>query len=83
MLFVDGHLVLFQIEGYVASVQEVVCEIFFDDIAFVSKENDEVVVSVARVYFHDMPDDRMSADLDHGFWDYVGFFGKACAHAAG
>ena len=83
VLFMDGHLVLFQIEGNVASVQEVVCEIFFDDISFVSEENDEVVVSIARVYLHDVPEDRVPADFDHGFRDDTGFFGKACAHTAG
>ncbi len=83
MLLMDGHLVFFQIEGNVASVQEVVGKIFFDDIAFVSKEDDEVVISVARVYLHDVPEDRVPTDFDHGFWDYTGFFSKACAHAAG
>lgn len=82
VLFMDGHLVVFKIEGDVAAVEEVVGEIFFDDVSFVSQKNDKIVVSIPGVDLHDMPENRMASDLHHGFWDDICLFGKACAHAA-
>ena len=74
MFLVDGHLVLFHVEGDIGFVEEVVCKVLFDYIAFVAKENYEIIVTVARVYFHDVPENRLAVDLDHRFGDEVGFF---------
>ena len=82
VLLMDGHLVVLKIEGDVAAMEEVVGEIFFDDVPFVSQENDKIVVSIPRVDLHDVPENRMAANLHHGFWDDICLFGKTCAHAA-
>lgn len=80
MLFMDGHLVVLEIKGDVATMEEVVGEIFFDDVSFVSQENDKIVVSILGVDLHDMPENRMAANLHHRFWDDAGLFSKACTH---
>ena len=69
MFLVDSHLVLFHVEGDIGFVEEVVCEVLFDDIAFVSKEDNEVIVAVGRVDFHDVPENRLAVDFDHRFGD--------------
>ena len=59
VLFMDSHLVVFKIESDVAAVEEVVGEIFFDDVSFVSQKNDKIVVSIPGVDLHDVPENRM------------------------
>lgn len=45
--------------------------------------NHEVVHAVGGVELHNVPEDRPTADLHHGLGLEVGFFGNACAEAAG
>src|SRR5260221_1229270 len=70
------HLVFAQVESDVGLVQEVVREILLDHIALVAEADDEIVDAVAGVDFHDMPQDRLAADLDHRFGTRIGLFGK-------
>ena len=74
MFLVDGHFVLLHVEGNIGFVEEVVCEVLFDDISFVAKKDNEVVVSVGRVDFHDVPENRLAVDLHHRLGDEIGFF---------
>jgi len=55
-------------------MQKIVRKIFFDDIALVSEANDEFIEAVRLVDLHDVPDDRLAADLDHWFGPQMGFF---------
>ena len=54
-------------------MQEIVGEIFLDDVTLVAAANDEVMDAVERVSFHDVPKDRLATDFDHGFWSSGGF----------
>ena len=78
----DSHLVLLHVEGDIRFVEEVVCEVFLDDIAFVAEEDNKIIVAVGRVYFHDVPENRLAVDFHHRFGDEVGFFREAGTHAA-
>lgn len=49
-------------------MQEVVCEIFLDDIAFVTTANNELVHAMRGIYFHNMPQDGLATDFNHRFW---------------
>lgn len=82
MLFVDLHAVGAQVEGHVGHVQEVVGEVFLDDIALVATADDEVLDAMGRVELHDVPEDRLAADLDHGLGLKVGFFRQSRTEAA-
>ena len=61
----DLHLVVAEVEGDVRIMQEVVREILLDDVLLVAGQNDEIVVAVARVVLHDVPENRHLADFDH------------------
>ena len=76
------HAIVLQVEGDVRCMEKVVCKVFFDDIAFVAAADDKVVDSVGGVELHDMPEDWLASDFDHGFWLEVRLFGDAGAEAS-
>src|SRR6185437_8730357 len=80
---VYGQIVFAEIDGDVGHVKEVVDEIFFDHVAAVAEADDEFVDAVGRVDFHDVPKNRLAADLDHRFWLDIRFLGEARAQPAG
>jgi len=83
-IIMDGHLVLIRkIEGDVRTVEVIIGEIFFGDMLLIVGTDDEVVEAMVAVQFHDVPEDRLAADLDHGFGAEVAFFGDTGAQAAG
>ena len=83
VVVVDVHAVVRHVEGDVGHVQEVVGEVFLDDVALVAQADDEFADPVGRVDLHDVPQDRLAADLDHRLGADRGFFTEACAEAAG
>src|SRR5690242_20121999 len=46
----------------------------------VTQRDDEFVESIKGVMSHDMPEDRFTADLHHGFWALIRFLGQPRAH---
>ena len=44
-----------EIEGDIGLMQQIVGEILFDQVSFVSEANDKLVEPVVGVYFHDVP----------------------------
>ena len=64
-LLVNVDQIIGEIDRHVRRVEEVIGEIFLDQITLVTKADDEVVHAVGRVKLHDVPDDRHSANLDH------------------
>lgn len=58
-------------------------KVFLDDVALVAEAYDEIVYAVRRVDFHDVPNDRLAADFDHGFRFGDGFFGEAGSESSG
>ena len=49
-------------------------EIFLDDVAFVTQADNKIIKPVLAVNFHDMPENRLAADLHHGFWPGISLF---------
>jgi hypothetical protein len=80
---VDFHDVLAHVKGDVGHVQEVVGEVFLDDIAFVAAADDKVVDSNLGLGLHDTPKNRLPADFDHRFWTDRDFFGDSGTEATG
>ena len=64
---VNFHLVVGHVEGDIRHVQKIVGKILLDDVALVAAANDEFIHAVSGIQFHDMPQDRLATDLDHGF----------------
>ena len=60
-------VIVLQVDGDFGDVQKIIGKIFFDHVAFISEADDEVVDSVVGIYFHDVPENRFAADLDHRF----------------
>jgi len=79
----DLHSIFLHVEGDVRHVQEVVGEVFFDEIALVTAADDEIVDQVLRVGLQDMPEDWPAADFDHRLGTKDRFFAKPGAEAAG
>ena len=72
-----------QVEPHVRHVQEVVGEEVLDDLALVAAADDEVVDPVRGVDLHDVPEDRLPADLDHRLRAHPALLGDARPVAAG
>lgn len=83
VLLMDLHAVGAQVEGDVGHVQEVVGEVLLDHVALVAAADDEVIDAVGGVELHDVPKDRLAADLHHGLGLEIGLLGQACAEATG
>jgi hypothetical protein len=64
-------------------MQEVVGEILLDQIALIAATNHEVVNTMGRIQFHDVPEDRLAPDFDHWFGPEVGFLGDSGSEASG
>src|SRR5713226_9507631 len=52
-------------EGHIRHMKEVVSKIFLDHVPLITQTNDEIRQSIMAVDFHDMPQDRTPADLNH------------------
>ncbi len=65
--------VVFEVEGDVGHVERVVGEILLDHITAVPTADDEVIYAVSRVDLHDVPQHRLTTDLDHWLWYGMGF----------
>ena len=73
-LLMNMHRIFRHVERNVRHMQEIVSEVFFNDIALVSATNDEIIQAMLRIHFHNVPQDRFAADLDHRFRAKTGFF---------
>jgi hypothetical protein len=76
----DFHAIVLHVECHIGHVQKIVGKIFLDHEAFVSAADDKIIQSISGIYFHDVPQNRFTANLDHGLWPAVGFFGEPSPH---
>ena len=60
----------------------IIQEIFFDHLASVAQAEHEISVAVVGVEFHDVPDDRLLADQDHGLGPELRLFSEASSLAS-
>ena len=70
---VNFHAVVRKVERDIRHVQEVVREVFLDQVALVAAANNEVVYSVMGINFHDVPQDGFATNFDHGLGFEVSF----------
>lgn len=76
-------MIILHVESNVRCVQEIVGEIFLDDIAFVAAANEKIINAMGGIIFHDVLQDRLAADFNHGLWANRCFFTDACAQTTG
>jgi hypothetical protein len=77
------HFICFEIEGNIGHMEKVVSKEFFDHVAFITTQNNEVSGSKPSKRLHYMPKQRSATDVDHGFWAQRGFFADSSAKATG
>ena len=64
-------------------MQKVVRKVLLDDVALAATANDEVIDTVVGISLQDVPQDWLTADLDHGLGLGVSFFAYASTQASG
>lgn len=80
----NGHgVVIGKVKGNITAVHIVIRKVFFDGMGFIATADDELIIAVVGIGFHDMPQDWLIANLDHGFGFEVGFFGDSGSEATG
>ena len=83
-ILMDGHVVLGgEIKGHIGPVEVVVCKILLDEMALVAAADDEVMEAKAGVIFHNVPQDGLFANSDHGLGFQMALLADAGAQAAG
>ena len=79
---VGVHGVVVQVERHIGARQDVVAEVLLDHVALVAAADHEIVEAVGRVDLHDVPEDRLAADLDQRLGPDGAFLADAGAVAA-
>ena len=64
-------------------MQRIIKKILFDLIALVAATNYEFVDTERRIYLHDVPQNRLPTDFDHGLGAQMGLFANARAESTG
>ena len=72
-----------QVQGEIVRQPLEMAEILLDHDPLIPEAQDEIPDPVMGVEFHDVPEDRHAADLDHRLRPRLGLLGDACAAAAG
>jgi hypothetical protein len=75
------YRVMAHIERNITHVKKVVGKVLFDHISFEAEANHEFIIPVMRVDLHDMPEDGLASDLDHGFGSHDRLFADSCSQA--
>src|SRR5271166_2244257 len=77
------HLVLIaHVDRHVGRVQVIIHEVLFDHVSLVAEAHDEIVDPVRGIHLHDVPKNRLAADLDHRLGPNRCFFCKTGAETA-
>lgn len=71
------------VKSDVRSVQEIISEVLFDYIAFVTTADYEIIDSVGRISLEDVPKNRLAADFDHWLGSGTSLLGDARTEPAG
>ena len=64
-------------------MEEIIGEIFLDQVALIAQANDEIIDPRGAVNLHDVPQDRHSADLDHRLRPHICLLRETRAEPAG
>ena len=76
------QLVFAEVDGHISLVHIVMVEIVLDVISFIAAAYNKLIETKVRINFHNMPQDRLSAYLNHRLWLEVRFFGNARAETS-
>ena len=71
------HGIRLQIKGDIRRVQKIVRKKFFDHMLLVSRADHEVIEPIVGILFHDVPQDRLFSDFNHGFRTQMTLFRNA------
>ena len=83
LLLVHFHMGVRHVKGDIGHVQEVVREVLLDEVALVAAADHEVIHAIRDINFHNVPNNRLAADLDHRLGLEVGLFGDAGTETIG
>ncbi len=72
-----------EIEGHVTATYGIIPKIFFNHMLFVICADHEVRYSLWSMHLHDVPEDRLLANLHHGFWPEAAFLWNPGSEASG
>ena len=70
----DLNVIVRQVNRHIRVAVTVIKEIFLNYMALVASKNDKVVIAVMAVNFHYVPKNRVSAYVNHRFWNLASFF---------
>ena len=70
------HVVGLHVKSHIRRVQKIVRKILFDEVALVAAANNEVIDAVMRVHLHDVPENGLATNFDHGLGTRGGFFAE-------
>ena len=76
------HAIFVHIEGYVRHMQEVIGEVFLDQVTLVSTADHKVVDTVLGIDFEDVPQDGAAANFYHRLGAQARLFAEACSQTA-
>jgi len=79
----EVHLSFLHLEGHIGHVQDVIREILFNDMTFITAAYNEFIDPMEGLQLHDVPQDRFPADLDHRLWFDEGFLAQSGAKTPG
>ena len=65
IVLVHPLTIAFHAEGDIGLVQEVIRKILFDHVALVATTNHEIIHAMRRIDLHDVPKNRLAANLNH------------------
>jgi len=63
-------------KGDSAGMQKIISKIFIDDLIYIAAEDDEFVDAVVAVGLEDVPQQRLTAHLNHGLVPQMGLLGQ-------
>ena len=67
MGIVHCHIIALDVDGDIVVVKKIIGEPLLDHISLVSETDNEFIVSIMCIMFHDMPNDGFSSDFHHRF----------------
>jgi hypothetical protein len=79
----DFHKVRAHVESYITHMQEVISKVLLDQITLVTTTDHKLVNAMGAKDFENVPQNWLSANLNHGFWFDAGFFADASSKATG
>jgi hypothetical protein len=60
--------------GGQVNMKKVIRKILLNNVSLIPAANNEIIYSMMRINFHNMPQDRLAADLNHRLWLQIRFF---------